>query len=521
MKKYLGMELGSTRIKAVLINEGNAAVASGTYDWENTRQGRYWTYGIPEIWAGLQSAYAKLAEEYQRIYGEALTAVDGIGISAMMHGYLAFDKDDNLLVPFRTWRNTTTFRAAAILTEYFGFNIPQRWSIAHLYQAILSYEPHVKDVAYMTTLAGYIHWQLTGERVIGVGDASGMFPIDSSSNAYNETMMECFKRVAGIDLYALFPRVLTAGDDAGNLTAKGAKLLDPSGKLQPGVPVCPPEGDAGTGMVATHSIAAHTGNVSAGTSVFAMIVLEKPLSRRYREIDMVTTPAGLPVAMVHCNSCTSDLDAWVKLFGEAAALMGADFTKSGLYDALYAQALEGEPDAGGLLNFNYVAGEPIAGFESGRPLFARLPESRMNLANFMRAQLFSAIATLALGMDVLMEKERVKLDMLLGHGGFFKTPGVGQKLMASALRVPVAVRESAAEGGAWGAALLAAYRVQSVAYREQANELSLETFLDQVFAHTKYVRIEPDERDAEGFEAFKKRYVEGMLIEREAIENLV
>lgn len=513
MKRYLGIELGSTRIKAVLIDENHAVIASGAHDWENRLEDGYWTYGLDDVQRGIQDAYAKLAEDYRAQHGEALTALDGMGVSAMMHGYLAFDKDGNLLVPFRTWRNTTTEQAAAKLTERFGFNIPQRWSVAHFYQAMLNKEPHVKNVAFLTTLAGFVHLLLTGEKVLGVGDASGMFPIDSTTGYYDAKLAESFRELTNVDIPALLPRVLNAGADAGRLTPEGARLLDPSGALRPGAILCPPEGDAGTGMAATNSVAARTGNVSAGTSVFSMIVLEKPLSRLYPEIDIVTTPHGLPVAMVHCNSCTSDLDAWAKLFGEAAALMGAAFSKPALYDALYAQMLNGEPDGGGLLSYNYYAGEPITGLEAGRPLFARLPDSRMSLANFMRVQFYSAITTLKLGMDLLTEQEQVKLDVLLGHGGLFKTKDVGQRLLASALNLPVAVRETAAEGGAWGIALLAAYRAEP-------DGRTLEQFLDGVFAGSKCVRAEPDAKDAEGFRAFMRRYTDGLEIERAAVKHL-
>jgi len=513
MKKYLGIELGSTRIKAVLIDETSALLASGAHDWENRLEDGYWTYSMDDVRTGIQYAYSKLADEYHDKFGEALTALDSMGVSAMMHGYLAFDKDGRQLVPFRTWRNTTTEQAAAKLTERFSFNIPQRWSVAHLYQAYLNKEPHVERIAFLTTLAGYVHQSLTSEKVLGVGDASGMFPIDSVNNDYNEDYAKNFKELTGIDIISILPRVLNAGDVAGFLTADGARLLDPRGVLQPGATLCPPEGDAGTGMVATNSIAARTGNVSAGTSVFSMIVLEKPLTQLYTEIDMVTTPVGLPVAMVHCNSCTSDLDAWIKLFGEAAALMGAKFTKSALYDALYAQMLNGEPDGGGLLNYNYYSGEPITGFEVGRPLFARLPDSRMSLVNFMRVQLYSSIATLSLGMDILTEREQVKLDVLLGHGGLFKTGGVGQQLMASALNIPVLVRETAAEGGAWGIALLAAYAAES-------DGRTLEHYLDGIFADSISVRAIPDAKDTDGFRVFMQRYTKCLEIERAAVENL-
>ncbi|MCL1982110.1 MAG: FGGY-family carbohydrate kinase [Clostridiales bacterium] len=512
MKRYLGIELGSTRIKAVLIDENCAVLASGAHTWENKLEEGHWTYSMEDVRADIKDAYAKLASEYQSKFGEPLASIDGMGVSAMMHGYLAFDKDGKQLTAFRTWRNTTTEQAATQLTELFGFHIPQRWSVAHLYQVILNKEPHVEKIAFLTTLAGYVHLLLTGERVLGVGDASGMFPIDSLACNYDANMAKHFEELTGIDVMAILPRVLIAGEKAGILTPEGARLLDPSGILQPGVPLCPPEGDAGTGMVATNSIAARTGNVSAGTSAFSMVVLEKPLSRLYKEIDMVTTPAGLPVAMVHSNSCTSDLDAWVNLLGEAAALMGAKFSKPELYDALYAKMLDGEPDVSGLLSYNYYSGEPVAGLAAGRPLFVRLPDSRMSLANFMRLHLYSSIAALSLGMDFLVKQENVKLDELLGHGGFFKTKGVGQQLMASALNIPVVVRETAAEGGAWGIALLASYLAK-------AGSQTLEQYLDGIFANSDRVRAEPDEKDTEGFRKFMRRYMEGLEIERAAVEK--
>lgn len=507
-KKYLGIELGSTRIKAVLINETFAPLVSGAHDWENRFAGGYWTYSLGDVWAGIQTAYKELAAEYRRKYGEPLTELDGMGVSAMMHGYLAFDRDGEQLVPFRTWRNTTTAQAAEKLTEAFGFNIPQRWSVAHLYEAILNNEPHVSGVAFLTTLAGYVHWKLTGRKVLGVGDASGMFPI--GGGGYDTAMLARFRELTGLPLAELLPEVLFAGEDAGTLTEDGAKRLDPSGTLRPGAPLCPPEGDAGTGMTATNSVAARTGNVSAGTSVFAMIVLEKPLSALHTEIDVVTTPAGLPAAMVHVNTCTPDLDAWVKLFGEAAALMGADVSKPALYDALYAKALEGEADGGGLLSYNFYAGEPVLGLTTGRPVFTRSPDSRMTLANFMRAQIYSCMAALKLGMDILT-REGIAVDVLTGHGGLFKTPGVGQRILASALNVPVAVTESAGEGGAWGIALLAAYR---------GSRQTLDAFLSGVFARAKGSRAEPNAKDAEGFFAFMERYTAGYAIESAAAEAL-
>jgi len=520
-KTALGIELGSTRIKAVLIDENFVPIASGGYDWENKLEDGVWTYHLDEVWKGLQGSFRNLAEDVQKRYGVKLGAVGAIGISAMMHGYLPFNKNGDLLVPFRTWRNTTTEKAAAALTGEFQFNIPQRWSVAHLYQAILNKEDHVKDLAFLTTLAGYIHWKLTGQKVLGIDDASGMFPIDSTTNNYNQKMLQKFSEIVkpldyGWNISDLLPKVLNAGEDAGSLTAEGAKLLDPSGSLHAGIPFCPPEGDAGTGMVATNSVAERTGNVSAGTSIFAMIVLEKALSKLYPEIDIVTTPAGKPVAMVHCNNCTTDLDAWVKLFRELADVAGAKVEKPALYDALYIKALEGDEDCGGLLSYNYHSGEHTTGFEQGRPLFVRSQESNFTLANFMRNLIFSTMATLKLGMDILTEKEHIRLDNLLGHGGLFKTKGVGQKLMAGALNTPVSVMESAGEGGAWGIALLAAYMLQG------PKGLPLEKFLaGNVFGDAKGDRVEPDPKDVRGFKKFMERYSAGLKIERAAVENLL
>jgi sugar (pentulose or hexulose) kinase len=517
-KTVLGIELGSTRIKAVLIDTQYAPIASGGYDWENRLEDGVWTYRLEDVWKGLQGSFRNLADDVLKRYGVKLGTVSAIGISAMMHGYLAFNKSGDLLVPFRTWRNTTTEKAAAALTGEFQFNIPQRWSIAHLYQAILNKEDHVKDIAFITTLAGYIHWKLTGQKVLGIDDASGMFPIDSTINNFDQKRLQKFADIVkplgfGWNMGDLLPKVLNAGENAGLLTAEGAKLLDPSGSLQAGIPLCPPEGDAGTGMVATNSVAERTGNVSAGTSIFAMIVMEKALSKLYTEIDMVTTPAGKPVAMVHCNNCTTDLDAWVKLFRELADITGAKIEKTALYDALYIKALEGENDCGGLLSYNYHAGEPITGLEQGRPLFVRLQESNFTLANFMRTLLFSTMATLKLGMDILTEKEHIRLDNLLGHGGLFKTKGVGQKLMAGALNTPVSVMESAGEGGAWGIALLAAFMLQK--------GVSLEQFLsEKVFANVTGDRVEPDQKDVQGFKKFMERYLAGLKIEQAAVENL-
>jgi sugar (pentulose or hexulose) kinase len=518
-KTSLGIELGSTRIKAVLIDAKYAPIASGGYEWENQLIDGIWTYKLDDVWTGLQGAFRELAKNVRETYGADLNTVGALGISAMMHGYLAFSKDDRQLVPFRTWRNTITEQAAAELTEKFSYNVPQRWSIAHLYQAILNKEPHVKETAFLTTLAGYVHWKLTGKKVLGVGDASGVFPIDSGINSYHTRMVQQFNGIAAGLGYSwkledIFPKVLVAGEDAGALTAEGAKLLDPSGSLKAGIPFCPPEGDAGTGMVATNSVAERTGNVSAGTSVFAMVVLEKALSRVYMEIDNVTTPSGRPVAMVHCNSCTSDLDAWIKLFREVTDLFGTKVDKPAFYDALYFRALEAEKDCGGLLSYNYYSGEPITGLEQGRPLFTRKADSHFSLANFMRTLLFSTMGTLKLGMDILTEKEQVRLDRLLGHGGLFKTKGVGQQLMAAALGVPIAVMASAGEGGAWGIALLAAY------VRDKGGD-TLEAFLEQkVFAGNAGEKAEPDAKDVAGFKVFMEHDTAGLAIEKAAVEHL-
>ena len=501
-KLFLGIELGSTRIKSVLIDENYRPVASCAHDWENRFEDGVWTYRIEDVWAGVTES----------LRGLPLANVCGIGISAMMHGYLAFDESDNLLVPFRTWRNTTTEKAAAELTKHFNFNVPQRWSIAHLYQAILNNEPHVKNISFMTTLAGYVHWKLTGEKVLGIGDASGMFPIENGKYAVHMSE-EFFNLTHGIVIENIFPKILNAGEFAGKLTAEGAKLLDPSGALQAGIPLCPPEGDAGTGMVATNSIKEKTGNISAGTSIFAMIVLEKDLQNVYTEIDMVTTPTGKPVAMVHCNNCTSDLDAWVKLFGEVLASFGVSPSKTELYEKIYNAALHADPDCGGLLAYNYFSGEPIANIDEGRPLFVRLPDAKFSLANFMRSLLFSSMATLRLGMEIL-QKENVSLEKIQGHGGLFKTY-TAQKLMAAALNTPIDVMESAGEGGAWGIALLAAYMQLA------QNGIYLDEFLlNYVFKNEKTVCATPDNSDVDGFEIFLKNFKKGLAIEKSAIENL-
>ncbi len=519
-KSALGVEFGSTRIKAVLIGEDHQPVASGSYEWENQYENGVWTYSLEAVWAGLQESYRKLSHEFLEKYNTPLQTIGVLGFSAMMHGYLAFDQDGNLLVPFRTWRNTITGQASEQLTELFQFNIPQRWSIAHLYQAILNQEPHVKRISHLTTLAGYVHWKLTGQKVLGVGEASGMFPIDSKTNDYDQRMLAQFNQLLAAEdipwkLQEILPKVLVAGEAAGVLTADGAKLLDPTGKLPAGIPLCPPEGDAGTGMVATNSVAERTGNVSAGTSVFAMIVLEKALSKLYPEIDMVTTPTGKPVAMVHSNNCTSDLNAWIELFREFTEALGVEISQAKLFEMLYQKALTGEADAGGLLAYSYLSGEHITHLEEGRPLFVRTPESRFTLANFMRVNLFSSLGALKIGLDILFEQEKVQIDQILGHGGFFKTKEVGQKLMAAAMNVPVSVMETAGEGGAWGIALLASYLLH-----KSANE-PLEAYLsNKVFAGEKGTTLAPDQADVEGFAVFMERYKKGLVIERAAVDGL-
>src|SRR5512134_2431593 len=511
-KTALGVEFGSTRIKAVLIGEDHIPNASGSHEWENRYENGIWSYSLEDVWKGLQETYRDLSKEVSEKYSTPLRTIGAMGFSAMMHGYLAFDKNGNLLVPFRTWRNTITGQAAEKLTDLFQFNIPQRWSIAHLYQAILNKEPHVRDISHQTTLAGYVHWKLTGQKVLGVGEASGMFPIDSKTNDYDKGMLEQFNGLLKAEniqwkLQDILPDVLLAGDAAGTLNEEGAKLLDPTGGLKAGIPLCPPEGDAGTGMVATNSVAVRTGNVSAGTSVFAMIVLEKALSKLYPEIDMVTTPTGKPVAMVHSNNCTSDLNAWVDLFQEFAKALGVDISESRLYEMLYQRGLAGDADGGGLLAYNYFSGEHLTHLEEGRPLFVRTPESRFTLANFMRAHLFSSLGALKTGLHILSDQEQVKIDQILGHGGFFKTKEVGQKMMAAAMNVPVSVMETAGEGGAWGIALLASYMLH-----KSANE-PLEAYLsEKVFAGEQGSTIAPDPADVDGFAAFMERYKKGLII---------
>ena len=516
----LGIEFGSTRIKAVLVGPDNGVLAIGSHEWENRLENGIWTYSLDDIWNGLQDCYKNLAADVKTQYGETLTTIGSIGFSAMMHGYMAFDKDGELLVPFRTWRNTITEEAAAKLTEAFSYNIPQRWSIAHLYQAILNKEEHVANIAFFTTLAGFIHWKLTGEKVLGVGDASGMFPIDSTTGDYDAGMLATFDEMVAPLGYPwkiteILPKVLSAGEQAGVLTEEGAKLLDPSGRLEAGIPLCPPEGDAGTGMVATNSVAVRTGNVSAGTSVFAMVVLEEDLKAVHEELDMVTTPSGDTVAMVHCNNCTSDLNAWVGLFREFAENFGINVDMNELFGKLYNKALEGDKDCGGLLAYNYFSGEPVTGANEGRPLFVRKPDAHFNLANFMRTHLYAALATLKIGLDILLKEEKVKVDRIYGHGGLFKTKGVGQGILAAAMDAPVAVMETAGEGGPWGMALLASYMLQ------KADGESLEQYLsEKVFGGESGSVMEPDPADVAGFDAYIKAYKAALATEKEAARTM-
>jgi sugar (pentulose or hexulose) kinase len=516
----LGIELGSTRIKAVLTGPDHVPVAVGSHDWENEFVDRTWTYSLESVWSGLQQCYAALAEEVQQHHGVALTSVGALGVSAMMHGYLVLDADGELLTPFRTWRNTNTEQAAEHLSELFGHNIPHRWSVAHLYQAILNGEDHVRDVRHLTTLAGYVHLRLTGENVLGIGDASGVFPIDVEAGGYDQRMLDQFDelaREAGTELRLadLLPTIRVAGEAAGTLTTEGAQLLDPSGALQPGVPLCPPEGDAGTGMVATNSVAPRTGNVSAGTSIFAMVVLEHELSQVHRELDLVTTPSGDLVAMVHCNNGASELNAWVGLFAEFARALGVEAASGAVFETLFNAALDGAPDGGGLMSYNYLSGEPITELPEGRPLFLRTPDSAFTLANFMRTHLFASLGTLRIGMDVLQKAEGVRLDRMFAHGGLFKTKGVAQRLLAAAIDTPVTVGDIAAEGGAWGIAVLAAF-----AARRKPDQRLADYLDEEVFAVTSLVTADPDPADIAGFDAFMERYVAALPVERAAVEHL-
>ncbi len=515
-KAKLGIEFGSTRIKAVLIDEDCNPIAQGSHEWENKFEDGLWTYSLDAIWTGVQDCYRDLRENVKAQYGVEITGLAAIGISAMMHGYMAFDRDGEMLVPFRTWRNTNTGQAAAALSDLFVFNIPLRWSISHLYQCILNGESHVKDIAFITTLAGYIHWQITGRKVLGIGDASGMLPIDPASRRFSAPMIDKFDSLVeskhyGWKLRDILPEILMAGEDAGTLTAEGAMRLDVSGNLQAGAPVCPPEGDAGTGMVATNAVRKHTGNVSAGTSSFSMIVLDKDLSKPYEMIDIVTTPDGSPVAMVHCNNCTSDLNAWVGLFREYTELCGQPVDMNEIYGRLYNHALEGDADCGGVLSYNYLSGEPVVGLVEGRPLFVRSVNDHFSLANFMRANLYASVAVLKIGNDILFNEEKVKVDRITGHGGLFKTPGVGQKVLSAALNSPISVMKTAGEGGAWGMALLAAYLV------DNPERKSLAEWLDNdVFHGDTGEQIMATEKEVDGFNRYIKNYEAGLPIEKAA-----
>lgn len=518
-KAVLGIELGSTRIKAVLIDEAHHPIAQGGFGWENQLKNGIWTYDLDLVWQGIESCYSDLKKDIQEKYHVTPTSYAAIGFSAMMHGYLVFDSKDRQLAEFRTWRNTITADAAAQLTKLFAYNIPQRWSIAHVYQAILNGEEHVKDIAFMTTLSGYVHWKMTGEKVLGIGDAVGMMPVDPDTRDYNKRMQAQFDTLLAEHdiswkINDILPKILLAGAPAGLLTEEGAHLLDPSGDLKAGIPLCPPEGDAGTGMVATNSVAVRTGNVSAGTSVFGMLVLEKGLSRVYTELDMVTTPAGDPVAMAHCNNCTSDLNGWVSLFASFGRLFGCEPDMGQIYETLFKEALKGDDDCGGLLAYNYLSGEHVTNMEEGRPLFVRKPDADFSLANFMKVHLYTALGALKTGMDILMKEEGVKVDRILGHGGFFKTEGVGQRILAAALNTPVAVMETAGEGGAWGIALLASYLIG------RADGESLSDYLNaHVFAGAKGSCVDPIPEDVASYEKFMQHYREGLAIERAAVDS--
>ena len=517
-KAILGIELGSTRIKAVLIDQENKPIAQGSHTWENQLVNGLWTYSIDAIWSGLQDCYADLRSNVKKLYDTEIETLAAIGVSAMMHGYMPFNEKEEILVPFRTWRNTNTGRAAAELSELFVYNIPLRWSISHLYQAILDNEAHVKDIKFLTTLAGYVHWQITGEKVLGIGDASGMLPIDPTTHNYSAEMVAKFDKLIAPKEYSwkledILPKVLSAGENAGVLTPEGSKKLDASGHLKAGIPVCPPEGDAGTGMVATNAVKQRTGNVSAGTSSFSMIVLEKDLSKPYEMIDMVTTPDGSLVAMVHCNNCTSDLNAWVNLFKEYQELLGIPVNMDEIYSKLYNIALTGDTDCGGLLSYNYISGEPVTGFADGRPLFVRSANDKFNLANFMRTHLYASVGVLKIGNDILFNEEKIKVDRITGHGGLFRTKGVGQRILAAAINSPISVMETAGEGGAWGIALLGSYLVNN------EKKQSLADFLDEsVFVGDAGIEVSPTPEDVAGFNAYIENYKAGLPIEEAAVK---
>ena len=519
-KTVLGIELGSTRIKGVLLTENGELAAVGSHLWENRLENGIWTYSMEAVWKGIRECYGDLKRNVKEAYGTEIETIGGIGISAMMHGYLVFNEKNELLVPFRTWRNSITEQASMELTKFFKYPIPQRWSIAHLYQAILNQEDHVRDIKYITTLAGYVHWMLTGKKVLGVDDASGMFPVDAQTKTYYAHMLEGFDqkiadRAFPWKMKEILPRPLTAGENAGFLTEEGARLLDPEGTLKAGSPLCPPEGDAGTGMVATNSVKVRTGNVSAGTSIFSMIVLEKELSKVYSEIDLVATPQGDPAAMVHCNNCTSDLNAWVNVLKEFCDSFGVKISMDDLYKGLFDKALEGDKDCGGLLSYNYFSGEHITRFSEGRPLFVRQQDCRFNLANFIRTHLYAAFGTIKIGNDLLLGREGVKVDVIRGHGGLFKTEGAAQKILAAALNTPVSVMKSAGEGGAWGIAVLALYMI------DKKEGESLGDYLEnRIFRGEESVTLDPDPEDTEGFNQFMEIYKKGLSIERTAVDTL-
>lgn len=517
-KAILGIEFGSTRIKAVLTDAESKPIAQGSHTWENHLENGLWTYSIKEIWDGLQDCYADLRKDVSARYDLEIESLAAIGVSAMMHGYMAFDKDQNILVPFRTWRNTNTGKAAAKLSDLFNFNIPLRWSISHIYQCILDGESHVKDIDYLATLDAYIHWQLTGERVTGIGDASGMLPIDPATKDYDAGMVRKFDELIAPKGYSwklldILPKVLVAGQSAGKLTEKGAKLIDPSGHLQAGIPMCPPEGDAGTGMVATNSVKQRTGNVSCGTSSFSMIVLEKNLSKPYKSIDIVTTPDGSPVAMVHCNNCTSDMNGWVGVLKEYGNLMGLK-DQSQIWTQLFNLADHGDPDCGGLVSYNYISGEPVTGFAEGRPLFVRSANDKFNLANFFRSILYGAVAVLKIGNDILFNEEHVNVDKIYGQGGYFTVPGVGQRILGAALNSPISCMDTAGEGGPWGMAILASYLVNN------DKKQNLSDFLDEkVFAEDTGTEVVPRPEEVAGFNTYIENYKKGLAIEQAAVEN--
>lgn len=515
----LGIEMGSTRIKAVLIDKDNNPIASGGFAWENIQIEGIWTYSLDEVWIGIQTSYNELKRDVKKSFNISLKKINAIGFSGMMHGYLVFDKEGSLLTPFRTWRNNITQQASNKLTDLFQYNIPQRWSIAHLYQAILNEESHVQNIDFMTTLAGYVHWKLTNAKVMGIGEASAMFPIDLNDKNFNKKHVDSFDKLIrckkyGWKLKNILPETLTAGENAGYLTVEGALLLDPDGDLSAGIPLCPPEGDAGTGMVATNSVARRTGNVSAGTSVFAMVVLEKELSKVHHQIDLVATPDGNLVAMAHSNNCTSDFNAWVSLFGQAAKALGQEISIDKLYENFMTLALKGDPDCGGLLSYGYVSGEHMTGFSEGRPLFVRSSHSDFTLENFMRTHLQSALCALRTGLNILFEEENVQVDEIRGHGGLFKTPLAGQKIMAAATNTPISLISTAGEGGAWGIALLASFM------RRENKTITLPEFLTTIFKKYMGNLVVPDPSDVKGFNIFFERYHKGLAIERMAVESL-